>query len=90
MSWGKIKTMIEEEEKEMKKKDELKNSSRQIRKWLAQVWKKLSKTCLQLLNKTTKTETKNAIKCYKEQINPTKYVEEIPHNEKNKKLWKRL
>ena len=52
--------------------------------------RKVSKTCLQLLNKTTKTETKNAIKCYKEQINPTKYVEEIPHNEKNKKLWKRL
>ena len=48
------------------------------------MWEKLSKTCLQLLHKTTK-KADNPIKCYKEQINTTKYVEEKAHNEKNKK-----
>ena len=35
---------------------------------------KLSKSRLQLLNKTT-TKSNNLIKCYKEQIKATKYIE---------------
>jgi len=38
------------------------------------VWKKLSKTCLQLLNKTSK-KADNPIKCYEKQINETNDIE---------------